>query len=49
MLEVHDVLMYDIIVCENPRFRPSTRKGEAGVIKKSLLWKHTFSMTVFIG
>ena len=33
MLEVHDVLMYDIIVCENPRFRPSTRKGEAGVFK----------------
>ena len=27
-------MMYDIIVFENPRFRPSTSKGEVGVFKK---------------
>ena len=27
-------MMYDIIVFENPRFRPSTSKGEVGVLKK---------------
>ena len=43
--------MYDIIVLEKLRFRPSTRKREAGFFKNlhsgERLWKDAFSVTVF--
>ena len=46
-------MMYDIIVFENPRFRPSTSKGEVGVLKKlhfgEYFWKAAFTETVFTG
>ena len=46
--------MYDIIVVENLRFRPSTRKREANVCKNFHLGerfrkKHAFSRAVFAG
>ena len=46
-------MMYDIIVFENPRFRPSTSKGEVGVFKKlhfgDYFGKAAFTETVFTG
>ena len=43
--------MYDIIVLEKLRFRPSTRKREAGFFKNlhsgERFWKDAFSVTVF--
>ena len=46
-------MMYDIIVFENPRFRPSTSKGEVGVFKKlhfgEYFGKAAFTETVFTG
>ena len=45
--------MYDIIVFENLRFRPSTRKRKARAFKTfhsaECFWKDAFSMTVFTG
>ena len=43
--------MYDIIVFEIVRFRPSTRRRKAGVFKNlhsgQRFWKDAFSVTVF--
>ena len=39
--------MCDIIVFENLRFRPSTRKRKAGVFKKSPLWRAFLKRCVF--
>ena len=45
--------MYDIIVFENLRLRPPTRKQKAGVFKnlhsEEHFWKDAFSVTVFTG
>ena len=45
--------MYDIIVFENLRFRPSTRKRKARALKlftlQSVFEKDAFSVTVFTG
>ena len=44
-------MMYDIIVLENLRFRPSTRKREDGFFKNlhsgERFWKDAFAVTEF--
>ena len=52
MRHANKYMMNDIIVFENLRFRPSTRKRKAGFFRslhsgKRFLWKDAFSVTVF--